>query len=80
MQIKSLNAALFEGPEDEEEEYLVTNNLIADAQIQRFRQYEKDNSENNSENILYWIEQMSPSEKNRLREMLRNTKSGRETK
>ena len=75
-EVKSLSADLFNDLEDKEEDYLIDNGLIVGAQIQRFRQYEKDNSENTFENILYQFEQLSPYEQNRIREMLKNNPTG----
>jgi len=71
-EIKSLSAALFGETEDKEEDSLIANDLITDAQIQRFHQYEKDKSDNFIENFTYDFEQLSPYEQNRLREMLKN--------
>jgi len=70
-EIKSLSAALFGELEDKDEDNLIANGIIADAQIQRFHQYEKDKSDNFVENFTYEFEQLTPYEQNRLREMLK---------
>ncbi len=69
--IKSLKANLFVDIEDKEADSLLASGQITEAQIQRFRVYEKDRSDDTVEEIEYLFDQVSPYEKKRLIEMLK---------
>jgi hypothetical protein len=76
--IKSLKANLFVDIEDKEEDSLLSSGHITEAQIQRFRVYEKDRSDDAVEDFEYHFDQLSPYDKKRLIEMLKK-KMGNDT-
>ena len=69
--MKSVRADLFNEIEDKDEASLIADGLIAEAQVERLRQFEKDSSENNIENISYLLDQLSPYELNKVKEIIR---------
>ncbi len=65
-QIKSLKLALFVDFEDYEESYLLEKRMTTAEQIGRFHEYEKNRSEDITENLNHYFDQLTPYEQDRL--------------
>jgi hypothetical protein len=72
-QIKSLKISLFNELEGEEEDvdYLLSHALITEAQVERFREYEKDRSEEAKENVLDSFDDLNSYEQRKLFEEIK---------
>ncbi len=57
-QVKSLKLDLFDEVKEQEDTYLVQNNLVTEAQVQRFHEYNKSRSDE----LVERFEEMSPYE------------------
>ena len=61
-QIKSLKIDLFDDPKEFAEAYLFESKMITAEQIRRFHEYNKNRSADASENLNYYLDQLSPYE------------------
>jgi hypothetical protein len=71
-QVKSLKIDLFGQVEEQEEPYLLKNKLVTEAQVQRFKEYKENRSDEVVDSVLILFEQMGPSEKNLILQKLQN--------
>lgn len=69
-EIKSLKLSLFNEPE-EDADCLLSHALIPEAQVERFREYEKDRSEEAVENFQDSFDQLSPYQQRRVFEAIK---------
>jgi uncharacterized iron-regulated protein len=65
-QVKSLKLNLFNEVEEREEDYLIQNEMLTEAQVQRFHEYRKNRSDEIVERFEYYIETLSTYEKEEL--------------
>src|SRR4030042_6315329 len=61
-QVKSLKFDLFEEVEEQEEDYLLQNEIVTEAQVQRFHEYKKSRSDEFVEQFVEQFEEMPPYE------------------
>lgn len=73
--IKVLELSQFTEGDDQNEEYLICNNLIEVEQAQKFHEHTKRRSEDNYENVEDLFHEMSESQKKRFIEQLLKLKS-----
>jgi len=65
-EIKSLKLRLFEALEEKDEDYLFSKGIITENQLERWKQYRKDRSEDISESCEILAEELSPYQKKLL--------------
>ena len=70
-EIKSLKLCLFEPPEEKEEDYLISNGIITENQLRRWKQYLEDRSEDKSESLRILFEEFSPYQQELIIEKLK---------
>ena len=78
-EIKSLKLHLFEAPEEMDKDYLISNGIITENQLERLKQYWKDRSEDEMESMEILFGEFLQYEQNmlikRLKKILYNEKS-----
>ena len=70
-EIKSLKLHLFESPEEKEENYLISNGIITEKQLSRWKQYLEDRSEDKRESLEILFKEFSPSQQKQILEDLK---------
>ena len=65
-EIKSLKLRLFEALEEKDEDYLLSNGMITENQLERWTQYRKDRSEDIIESCVIQAEELLPYQRKRL--------------
>jgi hypothetical protein len=71
---KPLKTSLFNKPENEDADYLLSHGLITKAQAERFREYEKNRSEDAVETFEYLFDQLSPYQRSKVIEAIQKGK------
>ncbi len=67
-EIKSLNLSLFIELADGDVDYLRSKNLITEAQVERYKQYDRNRLEDKVKNFKYQFERLSDSQKEKFLE------------
>lgn len=73
--IKMLELSQFDEGDDQDEDYLIRNNLILVEQAKKFHEHKKRQSQDNLENVEDLFDEMSESQKKKFLEKLLKIKA-----
>lgn len=71
--IKSLKLRLFDEPQEEDEDYFLSQGLIMEVQIKRYRQYMMDVRDDVLDEMLEFYKQLASYDKKRYWDMIKKT-------